>query len=328
VKKEQGNVLDIREVDISNFRFRLINLKKPAEKDFGINWKDLDIMVHKLEGKKLSIAGGYIQGEATDLAFTEKSGYDVSHMSGKVKVGHQETVIDDMKIIDNYSDLNFKQFKMAFEEERQFFDFLHRVRLTADMEESTLNFESLAYYGKALRDRNMVMKIHDCSVDGPVSDMDVSLNFDELNSGIEGLLKGSMSGLPKVADFRLDFTARNLNFTSKGIEQVMRGWAPRSKAAISKFAPDEELTFNGTISGLLDQLEINGDITTTDAGSLTADVGFDHLVTKGEPMRLGGNVATDNLDLGKLLNVNKLGPTTLCAPRLRRHWVQEICRCG
>jgi hypothetical protein len=311
VKKEQGNVLDIREVDISNFRFRLINLKKPAEKDFGINWKDLDIMVHKLEGKKLSIAGGYIQGEATELAFSEKSGYDVSQMSGKVKVGHQETVIDDMKIIDNYSDLNFKQFKMAFEKERQFFDFLHRVRLTADIEESMLNFESLAYYGKALKDRNMVMNIHDCSVDGPVSDMAVSLDFDELNSGIDGLLKGRMSGLPKVADFRLDFTARNLNFTSKGIDQVMHGWAPRSKAAISKFAPEEELTFNGTISGLLDQLEINGDITTTDAGSLTADVGFDHLVTKGEPMQLGGNVATDNLDLGKMLNVNKLGPTTL-----------------
>ena len=312
VKKEPGNIFDARAVEINNFRFRLINLNNPAEKDFGINWKDLDITVHKLEGKKASFAGGYMEGEVTNLAFSEKSGYDVSLMRGKTKVGHQQTVIDDLKIADNYSDLSFKQFTMTFEKERPFFDFLNRVQITAEMEDSRLDFKSLAYYAESLKDKNMIMDIHDCKVDGPISDLVVDiLKFNERNCGINGTLQGRLTGLPEINDFNLNFLARNLNFTSKGIEQVLHGWAPRAKAAIGKFAQNEGLTFNGKVSGMLDKLKIDGKITTQKSGSLTADIRFNHLITKSQPMQIGGNVATNNLDLGRILNIHALGPTTL-----------------
>lgn len=309
--KEPGNVLFADKVRIQDFRFRLVNPGKFAETGYGINWQDLDVFIDHLDGKKLSVSGGYVSGEVNELTFKEKSGYIGKSLSGKAKVGHGETVVEGLRILDQFSDIRLPLYKMSYENTGSFSDFLHQVRITAVFEPSVVDFESISFFAPTLRGRNTLVEVRKGDVDGPVNDMDVTgLDFLERNSGVSGTLTGKLSGLPTIKDFSLILDARNLRFTTAGLGKVLKNWAPGLKVDFSKFAHGETLVFNGSVGDLLNDMKVKGEISSGNLGSLNADIGFEHLVDK-EAVALGGNISTKGLDLGRIANVRQLGPCTM-----------------
>ncbi len=312
-KKEMGNIFDAGKVVAKDFRFRLLNLKdeKPP-KDHGIDWSDMDITVHSLSARSLSLAKGYMTGVVESLSATEKSGYDIKSLSGKTRVGHGMTLIEDLHLTDNWSVINMPEYTMSYNDTHSFSNFLDEVRMTGNIKDSRIDFRSLSYFAPALRDRNISLRVSNADVEGTVRDLGINrFNFTETGSRVSGSLQGRINGLPDIGSTILDFRAGNLAFTSDGLGRFIKGFAPGTRMDLSKFAPGEHLVFDGTVLGTLDDLGAKGKLTTTSSGSVRADIKMKDLLKKGYDKRLTGNINAESLDLGKILGVKQLGRMTM-----------------
>ena len=102
-----GKIFDIRKVRLKNFRYRMNNFDKELypHTGKGINFEDLDVTVSELRGHSLKMAGGVMSGTCDFAAMKEKSGFNVHCISGKASVGQGKTLVEDLHIIDDYSDI-------------------------------------------------------------------------------------------------------------------------------------------------------------------------------------------------------------------------------
>ncbi len=312
-KKEMGNVFDARKVKVEGFRFRLVNLKDDAApKEYGIDWKDLDLSVHSLSAHGLSLADGYMKGTVDDLSVSEKSGYSINSLSGKAKVGHGKTAVSDLVMNDPWSDIRMKEYSMTYDDIKAFSNYIEEVRMTGDISDSKIDFRSLSYFAPALKDMDIRILLNKAAVDGTVSDLGIGrFEFREEGSGVHGRIDGRMTGLPSIDAAVLDFKADNLVFTSEGLGKFIKGFAPGAKMDLGKFAPGEEVSFSGYVKGRLDNLGVKGKASTKSLGGIDADLKMNDLISKGKSKRFSGRVDTDNLDLGKILGIKQLGEVTM-----------------
>ena len=312
-KKEMGHIFDARKVQVDGFRFRMKNLKgNHPPKDYGMDWYDMDVMVHNLSAHDLSLAHGYMKAVVDDLKATEKSGYRIASLSGKTRVGHGRTLIEDLRLSDPWSDIRMEEFSLNYKDVHSFSNFLDDVRIAGDIRNSKLDFKSLSYFAPSLKDMGIKFNIRRGDVDGTVRDLGINrIDFTEANSGVSGSIEGRISGLPDIEETDLNFEAENLSFTSEGLGKFIRGFAPSVKLDLSKFAPGETVNFNGRVQGRLNNLKIDGEAKSGSLGSIKADLGIRDLLSKGSGKKFKGSLVTANLDLGKITGIDKLGEVTL-----------------
>ncbi len=299
-------------VKMNGFRFRLKNLKKDVPpREYGIDWKDLDINVVSLKARNISFADGKVTGTVDGIAAEEKSGYVIEELSGKAEVSHGLTLISGLHLVDAWSDIRMDEYSMEYDGVKDFSDYLRKVRMTGAAVNGRLDFKSISFFAPSLRTRNVLLDIGQGDVEGTVSDLNVSrLTFSEVHSGVCGALEGRLTGLPKVKDMDLDLIADGLSFTSSGLGTFIRGFAPAARIDLSRIAAGTRLTFNGRASGILDRLKAEGSLT-SDLGSLTVDASAGNLITKGKAMTFAGKLEAGNLDVGKLSGVGQLGNLTM-----------------
>ena len=311
--KEMGNIFDAGKVHVNGFRFRLLNLKEQRPpKVYGIDWGDLDIEVHSLTARSLSLSGGYMKGVVEDLSATEKSGYLIKSLSGKTRVGHGMTLVNDLHLTDSWSVINMPEYTMSYENTKSFSNYIDDVRMTGNIKDSRISFKSLSYFATALKDRNINLRVASADIDGTVSDLGINrFDFMETGSGVSGYLEGRLSGLPEISGTILDFKAERLHFNSEGLGKFIKGFAPSARLELGKFAPGEQIAFNGTVKGSMNDLGINGKVSTGNIGSLQADLKLKDLVGTSAEKRFSGIISTDNLDLGRIAGIDRLGGLTM-----------------
>ena len=312
-KKEMGNIFDAGKVLANNFRFRLINLKndKP-DHGHGIDWGDLDLTVNSLSARGLSLSKGYMKGVVENLSATEKSGYEIKSLSGKTRVGHGMTLIEDLHLTDNWSVFNMPEFTMSYADTKSFRNFMDEVRMTGNLKDSRIDFRSLSYFVPSLKDRNISLRVSNADVEGNVGDLGINrFDFRETGSGVTGSLEGRINGLPDIGSTILDLRAENFAFTSDGLGKLIKGFAPGTRMDLSKIAPGERMVFNGTVLGTMDDLGAKGRLTTNTSGTVQANIKMKDLLKKGYDTRLTGNITTESLDLGKIIGVKQLGKMTM-----------------
>ena len=306
--KSDKDIFSIGKVEIDGFRFRMKNLKSPQESVRGsINWADVDISNIHLKGRKLSFGGGIMSGKADRLSFKEKSGYEVSRMSGSARVGNGQTIIRDLKIKDLWSDISMTKLGFAYENTASWSKFIQEVRLEAKIRKTTLSLESLGYFAKALQGRYMAMDI-DGVFEGYVNDFALSSLLFKSHDGLfSGRLDGSLTGLPQVQSMLLDAKLSDFRCDSQSLSTFLHVWAPGLKIDLGKFAKGEKFSFNGRAKGPINRLSVKGDIGSVDAGSLSADLDIRNLLSPGRAINIGGSLRPQNLGLGKIIGVKALG---------------------
>ena len=312
-KKEMGNIFDARKVRIDGFRFRMINRKdmKPPM-DYGISWSDMDVVIDELDAHDLSLADGYMKGTVENLSATEKSGYRIESLSGKTKVGHGRTLVENLHLVDSWSDIKMNEFSMNYASVKSFSNFLDEVRLTGDIRDSRISFKSISYFAPALKDMGINLSVPRADVEGPVSDLGINrFEFRETGSGVSGKAEGRMTGLPDIETTTLNFDVEDLSFTAEGLGQFIKGFAPSAKMDLSRYAPGENLKFDGKVKGHLNDLSVKGVLNSKASGTVNADISTKDLIKQGGSRRFSGSISTDRLDLGKLIGIDKLGETTL-----------------
>ena len=312
-KKPMSLGINADRVSVSGFRFRLLNLTKDSPlREYGIDWKNLDVTAHSLQARDITFNGDGVEGTVDNLSATERSGYDILAMSGKVSVKKGMTLIRDLHLRDPWSDIRMTEYSMGYESVRSFSKYITDVRMTGLIHNSRVDFKSISYFAPSLARMNSVINLKTADVSGPVSDLWVTgLDFSETYSGVSGKVSGNLSRLPKASAMRMDFDISGLGFTSEGLGRFIRGFAPAAMIDLSRFAPGERLSFDGTTNGTLSKLKVNGKISSSNLGSVTADANIRNLIDKSKAMGFGGNISTKNLDVGRLTGIRQIGGLTM-----------------
>lgn len=309
---DDKEILRVGRVEINGFRFRLRNYNSTREVPAdAIDWADLDVSDIHLKGRKLRMHGKVVEGIADELSFREKSGMTIHKMSGEARVGDGLTQIKNLVIRDLYSDLRFKELKMTYDGMSAFSHFIEEVKLDGTiLRGSRLNLETVGYFAPTLRRMSLVSNLEG-EVHGYINDLHVNrFQFNTLDSGVSARVDGSLVGLPDSQNMLLNYKIQDMSFTLGNLEKFIRGWAPNVKLGLDKYAPGETFTFNGTATGPINRLAVNGDFT-SGAGSFNTVLDLRNVTDPKRPILIGGNLRTRDLDVGRIAGIDAVGPVTL-----------------
>lgn len=315
-EKKEGKPLalaiDAGRIRIRNFRFRLINKTKDSPpRDYGIDWKNLDVTAHILQAHDFSFKEGRIEGVLDNLEATERSGYRIVSMSGKATVEKGKTTVRNLHIKDTWTDISMDEYAMEYANAASFSNYIEDVSMTGTRMNGTVDMKSISYFAPSLRRMKSVISLRDADVKGPVKDMSVSgLDFSESHSGVCGTITGRLSGLPDFNRMRPDFRLDGLSFTTEGLGRFIRGFAPMAAIELSGLARGTVFTFDGNTDGTLNKLKADGTLSSA-LGTVTVDADITGLIAKGKTIGLGGKVTARNVDVGKLTGVSQIGEVSL-----------------
>jgi len=310
---DDKELFHIRKVEIHDMGFVMKSYKsiKPDHSDGGIDWNDMDIRGIQLNAKELQFKGGIMTGELIDLTFREKSGYLVEQMSGTVKVGNGRTIVEDLLIDDPLSEVHLPLFMMSYKNVKAFNDFIAQVKIDGDISGSLLDFNTLSYFAPELAGNRLKLAVSG-KMSGYVEDFtftDVAVESE--SGGFKGRTSGRMTGLPEIEDTRLSADLNDFTVTSTGLEDFISQWIKgEKKPDIDRYARGTSFHINGKGSGFMNSLRVNVDLTSL-LGNVRADVRLDNLVRKTSRLGISGKISSDDLDIGKIIGTETLGPLTM-----------------
>ena len=311
--QNEKEIFMIRNVEIMNMGFAMKNYEfdRPIYDGGGIDWNDLDISNINLNAKKLRFKGGIMSGEVERLNFREKSGYSVDKMSGTAKVGRGKTIVEDLHIDDPWSDVHLPLYMMSYDNILAFNDFLTLVKIDGIIAESSLDFRTLSYFAPELKGNELKIKVSG-NMSGCIDNFtfsDIRINSEA--GGFRGRASGQMKGLPYIEDTYLDARLDDFRLTTKGLGKFITEWMMGNGSLdISRFAEGSVFSLNARGKGMMNALDIDARITSS-IGAADADVRLSNVVSSGKPIGISGTLQTEDLNIGKVIGTELLGPTTL-----------------
>ena len=308
-EKKTGDVFSIRNISVKDFNFRMISYSDTTrtKPGYGIDWGDLDL-VADVEGKDLKMSGGVISGTAERITLSEKSGY-AGVLSGSASVGNGSTELKDIRIRDAWSDARIPELTLTGTTE-DFGDFMNKVRLNGTLGRSTLAFKTISYFVPSMKDNEVVADITSGRIYGPVNSLRIrNFTFKDRTSGFGGTADVALSDLGDISSMGLDSELKDFTFTSDGLGKFLSQWIPGKPLDLSGLARGETFRFNGTTSGSLADLKVNGTLDSP-SGSARANLAVKDIASNA-PMRISGDVVTDDLDIGRLIGKDIIGKCSL-----------------
>ena len=312
-KKSEKEIFHIKKVEIRNMGFAMKNYLRGRHLygEEGIDWNDLDVSAINLTAKDLQFKGGIMSGEAKSLKFREKSGYYVEEMSGIAKVGRGRTIIDDLRIDDPWSDVHLNQFMMSYKNVKAFKDFIGLVKLDGDIAESSLNFRTIAYFAPALFGNDLDMKVSG-SMSGCIDDFTFSnIRINSTDGVFMGKASGRLAGLPDIQNTYLEARLDDFVFTTHGLGNFISEWMMcKGSLDLKKYAAGTRFSLNARGEGQMNALNLDATVT-SGLGKVDADVLLSDVVNSRSTIGIAGIVETEDLNIGRFIGNDIVGPTTL-----------------
>jgi hypothetical protein len=308
-----NELFNIKEVEIENFGFALINHKQIKTPRTGkIDWNDMLIQNLNVKARDLKFKGGVMTGVVDEASFREKSGFTCKSLSGQAAVGNGKTIVRNIKLKDEWSDLNLPLYMMSYANAQAFAEYITEVKMDGEIEESTLDFRTLSYFTYELDDNDLRLTVSG-NASGYVNDLSFyNVRARSHAGGFSGLAEGRIVGLPQIDTTIFDGTVKNFNITTDGLSKFVSVWMKEGELDLSDLAKGYIFNVSGKVHGLLNDMKIKANLTSL-IGSAKADLTLSDVISSNRPLSLDGTISTKNLDLGKILNTDILGPATVKA---------------
>lgn len=305
-------LFNISDVKLENMGFSMINYTSRPTPYYGggIDWNDLHISKIYLDARNLKFKNGIMSGTADKLSFHEHTGFVVSDMSGETRVGRGKTIVENLHIKDQWSDLYLSLFMMSYRNVDDFSDFIGRVRLDGVIKESLLDFRTICNFAPQLDGTTLRADISG-SMSGTVDDFTVSnVTFSSREGGFSGTVNGRMTGIPDTYKMWINAKVTNLNMTTDGLGKFVSQWMKGERLDLSKFA--KGTAFHGTAyaKGFLNNLDTRAFLNSK-CGKIKAEVRLDEILRLDVPITLSGSVATKDLNIGQIIGSDLIGPATV-----------------
>ncbi len=308
-------VFYIKAASIEGMDFALKNYTMKCKEidTLGVNWNDLDIKNIQLRGRNMRLRRKIMSGELDFLSFSERSGYSVVQMSGQAKAGQGTALIENLKLIDPWSDLDIPHLSMHYEHPWDFGNFTEKVSLQINIDPSTLNLMSLSYFAPSISRQDFALGLNG-SVEGPVSALDIdALDFSSEDELIRGQLSGDIDGLTTTSDFTTDIKIKNLHFTTAGVQNLLSAFGAKESLDVKKYADGVDFTMDGSLNGTLNDMTFYMYLRSSNAGSVVTNLQISGLKDKKSKTGIAGDIRTTDLNVEKLVAEAPVGECTLDA---------------
>ena len=315
-KKEPlpDEIFHIRDVELNNMAFALINHKTLKTPHYGgMNWNDLDVTDIDLKARDLMFKGGIMTGEVGQLSFREKSGFICHSLTGSAKVGNGRTIVEDLKLKDQWSDIDIALYMMSYDSVKDFEDYINKVKMDGVIRKSLVDFRTITYFAPQLAGNNLRV-VTEGRVEGFVSDLHFyNISARSEAGGFSGTVNGSMTGLPDINKTRLDATIKNFNMTADGLGRFVSEWTPEgNEVDLSRFAKGTIFMVDGSAKGLLNKMNAKISLNSL-IGRAEAEAVLTDITIPSKPIGIEGTINTEDLDLGRIIGTDIIRQTTLRA---------------
>ncbi len=283
-------------VEIANSKFKLIDENRDTQEQ--LNFKNVNI-----SAKDFLIVGPEVTTEIKEMSLLSKQGLKVDNLSTEFKFTRQQMRFDSLQVQTPESDI---QGNLVFNYERKdFADFLNKVNITANFEDSTVSLDEV---NKLFDQFGSGKKISFSSnVSGVLNDLsttDLFLQSD--NTGIRGDFNFK-NLFENDGDFVLDAKIKNVTSSYYALRALLPNIL--GKTLPSSFQKFGQFTIRGeskiTKKAIKARININ-----TAVGSSYADVeltNIDHI----DNASYKGFVSLIDFNLGSYFDSEKLGKTTM-----------------
>ena len=309
--RNENPVFDIRRASISDMTFRLKNIMETPYRysGSGIDWSDLEVSDIIVEARKMRLAGQVMTGIVDFASFKEKSGYVCNSLSGKAKVGNGQTLIEEIRLSDPWSELYLPLYSMSYDDPLHFADYLNKILMQGEIENSSIDFKTLSYFAPGLEKTRMKS-----IVSGKVSGYVKDLNFKDMSiatqDGLELEFNGRLTGLPDIGKAGISLDLKNMKGTAAGIEAAIKSFSPDAELDIGNIAGNSEINVSGKASGTLNRLKTDMTVR-LGQGHAHPVLEIGNLLSQKRSITIAGRIDTRDLDLGTILDSRMLGACTL-----------------
>lgn len=310
-KRSEKEIFHIEDVRISDMGFSMTNRSSNKVPYYGgINWDDLEVKDINIAARDLQFKAGIMYGHADHISFREKSGYIVEEITGSAKVGRGKTIIEDFHLKDPWSDLKMPLYMMSYSNVKAFSDFISQVKIDGRIAGSKIDFKTLTYFAPQLEGNDLKAAISG-KVSGYVDDFSLeNIRIASEAGGFSGTVNGSIIGLPDIGATRIKAKADRFNITTEGLGRFLNEWNDGKDMDLGKYARGMIFMVEAKTEGLLNSLDIDADIYSL-IGSLKADIRLDGAVSPGTSIDISGTASTENLDIGRIISSDLIGPLTM-----------------
>ena len=302
----------IKKVKVEDMTFTMTNYatgKIPYEG--GINWNDLVIENIYANADDLRFAAGVMTGHLNNLSFTEKSGYICNHMSGDAAVDNRLTHITNLRLEDPWSVITMPDGKMMYNGVEGLVDFIHKVVMDIKIGDSQVDFKTISYFAPQLEENRLHVHAHQGYFYGKVDDFTVSdVTVDMTGGGFYGVISGRLAGLPDAMKTTIEAELKDCIATTEGLSTFVTHWMQGGKLDIGDLAPEDTFHINAKITGNLNKMTINPVITSAIGTASGTDICVNNILN-GKPITISGAIKTKDLDAGRIVGSDLIGPTTL-----------------
>lgn len=306
------NIFDIRQVELENFGYsmQITRAKRPYIKEGCIDWADLEVRNVYAKAHSLKMSKGIMTGSLDACSFTEKSGYVCHNVSGRCAIGGGQSVIENIHLVDDWSDLHLHHYTMSYAQPWHFRFYFQRVRMDGRFDPSHLNMRSLGYYVQGLSGMTADLDVSG-ALEGHVRDFSINdLKIASRDGSFRGVLSGHFVGMPDVKNLKVDMHLDDCNSSTKGLEKFASGFTKGKKVSFGKKVPNFPAKISASVQGKLNSLDVLASIFTP-AGSAEADLVVSNLTKKDREMGIDGVVRTNNLDIGRFIGNNLVHQCTM-----------------
>lgn len=295
--------LKIKSLKLINADFIYADENIPNEVPGVIDYDHLHIRNFDADIKSFSLWRGEIRAEIKSLRLKEKCGFEIEKLAGKVKFTDQEIEVANLLLVTPYSNIH-DYYAMRFDSLSDFNDYIAKVRMYADFNQSIVSFKDIRYFASAIQNYNQTLMLNG-KVYGTVANLK-SKDF-QLYTGKNTFVDGAISivGLPEIeqTDFNAQLNKLKIDYTD--LCDLLRGLDQDSAAAvIPSFLSNAGLIeYTGNYTGTVFNFKVQG-IATTNIGTLEPNI---HLDILPKIPTYDGFIRSVNFDYGKLFNTTVIG---------------------
>lgn len=302
------DIFVIKDVQVNNFRFRLKNFTPiPLVRNpegYGFNWQDLEVFAN-VTARNLHFVNGIMSGNCDRCEAWTRDGYRIHSVSGDAAVGRGKTLIKDLKIVDDWSNLNLDYFTMTYRNSLAFMHFTDSVSLGGKFLPGTLSFKTLKNIVGLMPTNTVLLNIEKGEVHGPVDNLEINgLAFREEASGLQAHIDHiTLRGITDIKRMQFLADIPGISVKSQNVPGFLSRFAGVKNLNLPK---DINLDLGLNANGSLDNFDA-GLRLATNVGKVVADLNVRNLTNPAGKPAIGADLTATELDAGVLAGSKELG---------------------
>jgi hypothetical protein len=291
--KSKG-AIKINEIDISNARFSLVNMKGIKSKN-PIDFNNLRLLDVNGIIEDLVVKNDSTSFNLNNLRFMESSGFIVKRLNSGVVLSKNKYAFNSLYLNCDSSILNLAQIKIYADSAGSYKKFTEQVKLDILLEKSLISFSDLKYFVASAGAMNESFWLSGRLL-GTIAELrgrDIELSYGDytkLNCDFD------LSGLPKIENSFIYVGVNNLKTNGSDIEKIKIP-GKRSVKLPEYFSKLGTISFDGSFTGFTTDFVTYGNFI-TNFGTIRTDISL--RPEKSKRFNVKGLISLSNIMLGEL----------------------------